>query len=545
MNAGFMGPPPAVQPASGATANRLPRSVARVSLAVLGLLFLFKGAAVVVGWPATFIDEIAILEPAVRWARGEGFTLPCIATQMRIPGQSKTLADHAFDYPPMYAWAHLPAQLILGNSIYARRLTDLLILATLAAAFLATARHFCRVPVLPLFATACLLAGPTPWWASPGRPDPLGCALGLLALLAASRAGKGHLAGNAMLAGFLCGASTLCHPFSGMFWSAATGLVLWQGLPLSRGVAAMAWAVAGGIAGLALWLPVILQDPSFWWTHWRWRVNAKLTWLCIEPLTAVQVTLPMVVGWNPWFLLAAAGVGVGWRRGPRRSLRLAFVILALLAFVYRIFSFEYYTSHYAVHFRALLMLVAALAISDRWEIRPLPRWVTLPHFAGLAAAVVLLPPLFRYGLKPSIGVFALPNTTKYAEVGSLLRATVRPSDRVLVHGRLYLETPSERKVLMFFHERLSLEDFDVVITDARLTVAEHMDQWVDALTPLQASVLQGSFEPMGRVDPASAGFRLASRDFAESTVSAVVWRRQGTDSSAVQADPRGAARSSR
>jgi hypothetical protein len=447
------------------------------------------------GYVPTVTDEPVYVEPAVNYIQHGQIASPGMALQLAqsgIPGLTETSSLAV----PVATYARIPLLEIFGANLTGRRVADWFFMLAAIAAFLPLARRFPSKAGLCAFIMFAF--HPTILWHSPGRPDLLSLAFGLLALrglfwtLDPPRQSSDlrFLAGM-MGCGLLVGLSGMAHQFGGIFWGVVLSLVflvlVWNPPEKRRFTLGYLFFLGGGLMALLVWLPAILENHRFWWAqihffpHLKRRLDVDF-WVSLKELSGHTLLLKPFLGLSLLVLLLTRTVS-----HTERKIVGALTASIILLAVWRCASFEYYNPNYQVHFLAVLCLLFGFAAHRVW------RWLEQRFAASqtrLALCLTVLCLAFVGRQANYAGLtdaFFLPKAKRDASVAAMLQRDLKPGDRVLATTTTYLDVPGNRKTLMFETQHLDLLDFDVVATsDPQIPWDEHRDQYIDYFSRRQA-----------------------------------------------------------
>ena len=478
--------------------------------AFLMMVFAFKFFCAWSNCPDTWCDEVFYIEPAVHFAETGSYAAPGLARQMTSYGVAGIDQCYYLNVP-LGAYARVPIYALAGTDLRGRRIADWTMLALATLALLLVLQRWCS-PLACLFG-ANLFVLHSILIENVGRPDNLSLALGLFAFAAWQRQAGTARFWPAMGTGFLVGLSGLAHQFGAVFWGSIIIVVMLvhDGRVLGWRLVArwLVWFGLGGLAGTVLpWLPQIGLAPGLWWQQYHYQLVHKAHlardfqaafWFFAED--AIQ---------NPVLLvILATGLCFLWQNATRRRQVLAVAAWVVLLLAWRCWSFEPYNPWYFVHFWALLCILAGLAIDClRQGISSQPGGKIGNGLLYVEMALALL-----IGLLPQYLLACEVRVRSGAQIHArqvrLLHDHIAKQERVLAAPEFFFDVPSTNKTLWMWGEKLDLNQFDAVVAASKnVRTLASADQWLDCLTPDQASVFMTHYElEASAPPPASFGQR--------------------------------------
>ena len=443
----------------------------------------------------TVTDEAVYVEPAVNYVEHGHIASPGLALQLGqsgIPGLTETSSLAV----PVATYARIAVLKIFGTDLAGRRIADWFFMLAAISAFLPVARRFSFKAGLGAFIVFAF--HPIILWHSPGRPDLLAMAFGLLALGVLlwamdppNRSADRRFLAGMIASGLLVGLSGMAHQFGGIFWGLVLSLVffalVWNSGEKSRIGLGYLFFLGGGAVAVLVWLPAILENHRFWWAqihffpHLKNRLDVNF-WRSLKELSVQTLLLKPFLGLSLLVLLLTRAVSDAERK-IIAALAASIILLAVL----RCASFEYYNPNYRVHFHAVLCVLFGFAAHWLW------RWLEKRFVAEkiqLAFWVATLGLVFvgrETNYASLADAFFLPKSERPAALTAMVQRDIKPGDKVLANTIMYLDVPGERKTLMFETQHLDLLGFDVIVTsNPEIPWAETRDQYIDYFSRRQA-----------------------------------------------------------
>jgi hypothetical protein len=471
-------------------------------LALIVGVFLVRALAVWQHTPVTHQDEVVILEPAIHWVQHGKYANPGLAEQIPVATPRHTLRNATGMNWPAYLWLQTAAAAVFGSDMWVRRSVDLALLAVAAVLLHRLAARISRVPLIATATTACFLLSFPVWFAVPGRPDVLGCSLGLGACLLVTRPASGgsRIAWNAVLTGLVLGFCAITHHTAAAIW-VLTALVLatWTH-GADHTVRSMAVVAVSALTAILTWPLSHASDLAFLRAAFGAMASIKSNLTHNFP-AGLMGHADLLILRNPivpaTFLTSLPRL-LTLPQGHRNLMLalfgvLAAAVLALSAWI------EPANRGGHVSVWALACIIAALAASAiHRSARPARRSPTLALGCALWFAWVFLDQgglLARHMLRPEL-------REKHRLTRETLARHVGTNDAVLADSALFFDVPSLRRTAMWWHDRLSLTQFHwVASTLPEPVVVEHTDQLNNAITPGQATELREHFQLVERVPP--------------------------------------------